>query len=157
METKNKSKTMENIASAFAGESQAFIKYSYFAQKCRAAGFEEVAKVFENTAKQEMAHAFGHMDLLMHDEDLTPTRCLEMAIEGETYEYEVMYPQFKEEAIKEQEIEALRELDEQIAESVEHAQQFIEVLKKAEKKFNALGKVEKLHAEHYATVSKQTK
>ncbi len=146
------SKTMRNISDAFGGESQAFIKYSYFAKRCREIGANDVAEVFENTARQEMFHAFGHLDLLMNSEDLTPSRCLELAIEGETYEYEVMYPQFKKEAIEEQEFEALKEIDAQISESEEHATQFINVLKSAEKKFNALGKVEKLHAQHYATV-----
>ena len=57
-------KTIQNLESAFAGESMAHIKYRYFAKLARAAGDEETAKIFEATADQEVMHAFGHLDLL---------------------------------------------------------------------------------------------
>jgi rubrerythrin len=69
-----------------------------------------------------------------------------MAIEGETYEYTAMYPEFLAGAKNEQEI---AEYTDQIAESKEHAEQFAEVLAKAEKRFAALTKIEKRHAEAY--------
>ena len=76
-------------------------------------------------------------------------KCLELAIEGETYEFTTMYPEFLLEAKNEQEV---AEYTEQIEESKEHAEQFKEVLAKAEKRFAALAKVEKRHAEAYQKV-----
>ena len=74
---------------------------------------------------------------------------MEMAIEGETYEFTEMYPHFKEVAEFEGNIAAANEAQTQIAESKEHAEQFQAMLKKAEKRFSALAKVEKRHAEAY--------
>ena len=89
---KPESVTVKNLEAAFAGESMAHIKYRYFAKIARAAGDVETAKVFEETAAQEVQHAFGHLDLLYPPRELTPARALEMAIAGETYEYTEMYP-----------------------------------------------------------------
>jgi rubrerythrin len=75
--------------------------------------------------------------------------CLEKAIEGETYEFTEMYPKFESQAKAEHNIEAVKEFNEQGRESNEHAQQFKEVLAKAEKRFNALKKVEERHATAY--------
>lgn len=142
-------KTIQNLEAAFAGESMAHIKYLYFARICRARGDEETAQAFEATAAQEVQHALGHMDLLFPKETLDPAKCLELAIEGETYEYTEMYPAFRHTAVEEQQADAVREFDEQIAESIEHAQQFRAVLEKAAKRFAALAKVEERHANHY--------
>ncbi|GAB4293361.1 MAG: rubrerythrin family protein [Thiohalomonadaceae bacterium] len=142
-------KTLANLEAALAGESMAHIKYLYFARLCRAMGDEESAQVFEATAAQEVQHAFGHMDLLFPKATLNPARCLELAIEGETYEYTEMYPSFRHTALEEQQSDAVREFDEQIAESREHAEQFKAVLEKAAKRFAALAKVEERHANHY--------
>ncbi len=60
-------KTIANLESAFAGESMAHIKYRYFAKIARAEGDEETAKVFEETANQEVQHALGHLDLLVSE------------------------------------------------------------------------------------------
>ena len=139
--------TIKNLESALAGESQAGVKYRYFARIARAEGFEDVAKHFEHTADQELLHAFGHLELLIGKP--TTKECLEMAIEGETYEYTTMYPDFEREAIFEGNNEAALEARLQTEESKEHADQFIAVLRKAEKRFAALGKVEKRHAEAY--------
>ena len=147
--TEKVSATIQNLESAFAGESMAYIKYMYFAKVCRAQGDETTAKVFEETATQEVQHAFGHLDLLMPKAELTPAKCLEFAIEGETHEYTEMYPSFRHMAVQEQNDDAVREFDEQIEESKEHAQQFMNTLKKAEKRFAALAKVEEKHANHY--------
>ena len=76
-------KTMENLEAAFAGESMAHIKYRYFAKLARLAGDEETAKAFEETADQEVQHAFGHLDLIYPKAEMTPERCLEIAIAGE--------------------------------------------------------------------------
>src|SRR3970282_1110550 len=92
---KPESVTVKNIEAAFAGESMAHIKYLYFAKIARAAGDVETARVFEETAAQEVQHAFGHLDLLYPPVDMSPARALEMAIAGETYEYTEMYPTFR--------------------------------------------------------------
>jgi len=143
------SPTIRNIEAAFAGESMAHIKYLWFARQCRKAGDEATAKVFEDTAAQEMQHAFGHAELLFADETMTPARCLEYAIEGETHEYTEMYPKFRHEAMIEGNSAAVAELNEQITESKEHADMFRAVLEKAAKRFAALAKVEEKHAKHY--------
>lgn len=145
-------KTLANLESAFAGESMAHIKYRYFAKIARAAGDEETARVFEETADQEVQHAFGHLDLLYPKETMSPARCLQMAIEGETYEYAEMYPGFLKTAQQEGHAAAASEINEQIAESKEHAARFQVVLEKAAKRFAALAKVEERHANQYRAV-----
>jgi len=151
------SATIKNLESAFAGESMAHIKYRYFAKLCRAAGDEATAKVFEDTAEQEILHAFGHADLLFPPAQMTPAKALQMAIEGETYEYTEMYPSFRHAAVAEGNSAAVAEIDGQIAESKEHAEMFKAVLEKAAKRFAALAKVEERHANNYkATLAKVT-
>jgi rubrerythrin len=145
-------KTMANLESAFAGESMAHIKYRYFAKIARAEGDEETAKIFEETANQEVQHALGHLDLLYPKAGLTTQRCLEMAIEGETYEYTEMYPGFLKTAQQEGNAAAASEITEQIAESKEHADMFKASLEKAAKRFAALAKVEERHANQYRAV-----
>jgi rubrerythrin len=152
---KPESITIKNIESAFAGESMAHIKYRYFAKIARAQGDEATAKVFEDTADQEVQHAFGHLDLLYPSTELTPVKALEMAIAGETYEYTEMYPNFRHLAEQEGNTAAVKEMDEQIEESKEHAARFQQTLAKAAKRFAALAKVEERHANHYkATLAK---
>ena len=152
---KPESVTIKNLESAFAGESMAHIKYLYFAKVCRAAGDIESAKVFEETAAQEIQHAFGHLDLLFPATELTPARALEMAIAGETYEYTEMYPQFRHLAEQEGNTKAVAEMDGQIAESQEHAQRFQNTHTTAAKRFAALARVEERHANQYrATLAK---
>ncbi len=143
------SATIKNLESAFAGESMAHIKYRYFAKLCREFGDDATAKVFEDTAEQELLHAFGHADLLFPKANMTPARALELAIEGETYEYTEMYPSFRNAAVAEGNAAAVREIDEQIVESEQHARMFEAVLAKAAKRFAALAKVEERHARHY--------
>ena len=150
MSDKTQSVTIQNLEAAFAGESMANRKYLYFAKRCRALGMDDVADVFENTAEQETAHAFGHLELLYPSKELTVERMLELAVEGETYEYTEMYPKFRHLAMQEGNEAAVREMDEQIEESKEHAEMFRAVLEKAAKRFAALAKVEERHANHYA-------
>jgi rubrerythrin len=145
----HESVTVKNIESAFAGESMANIKYLYFARMCRAKGDEASARVFEETAAQEVQHAFGHLDLLYPKDEMTPAKCLEMAIAGETYEYTEMYPSFRHAAVEESNHAAVAEIDEQIAESKEHAARFQAMRELAAKRFAALARVEERHANHY--------
>ena len=141
--------TMKNLESAFAGESMAHIKYRYFAKLCREMGDDATAQVFEATAEQEILHAFGHADLLFPKANMTPAKALQFAIDGETYEYTEMYPSFRNAAVAEGNDAALKEIDEQIDESKQHAEMFKAVLDKAAKRFAALAKVEEKHARNY--------
>jgi rubrerythrin len=99
-ELKN-SKTMDNLKTAFAGESQANRRYLYFAQKADVEGYPDVAALFRSVAEGETGHAFGHFDFLAPVGDPVTgvpvgatTANLKSAIEGETYEYTEMYPGF---------------------------------------------------------------
>lgn len=139
--------TIKNLESALAGESMAHIKYRYFAKIAREEGFEDVAKHFEHTADQEIKHAWGHLELLIGKP--STRECLQKAIDGETYEFTEMYPQFLAIAEIEGIHHAAQIAKEQIEESMEHAEQFMDVLNKAEKRFAALAKVEKRHAQAY--------
>ena len=141
--------THKNLESAFAGESMAHIKYLHFARIARSHGDEEVAKVFEETAKQEVQHALGHAELLYAPGELSTADVLKFAVEGETYEYTEMYPTFRREAEAEGQAAAVREIDGQIDESREHAAAFAAVLEKARKRFDALARVEEKHANRY--------
>lgn len=146
----HKSVTLANLEKALAGESMAHIKYRYFAKIARAEGYPEVADHFEHTADQEIKHAWGHLELLIGKP--TVREALELAIAGETYEYTEMYPEFQTIAIREGELEAAKEAVEQARESKLHAEEFKNILDKAEKRFAALAKVEKRHAEAYQQV-----
>ncbi|MDH5571507.1 MAG: rubrerythrin family protein [Gammaproteobacteria bacterium] len=147
--TNANSVTIKNLEAAFAGESMAHIKYLYFAKVCREHGDEDTARVFEETAKQEVQHAIGHADLLFPRKQLDPEKCLALAIEGETHEYTEMYPSFYHMAMQEGQQDAANEFAEQIEESEEHAEAFKATLEKAAKRFAALAKVEERHANHY--------
>ncbi len=142
-------KTLANLEAAFAGESMAHIKYRYFAKLAREMGDEATARTFEETADQEVMHAFGHLDLLYPKASMTPAKALQIAIAGETYEYTEMYPGFRATAEAEGNAAAVAEMDEQIAESKVHAAQFRATLEKAQKRFAALARVEERHANHY--------
>ncbi len=149
MNTKSQSVTIRNLEAAFAGESMANRKYLYFAKRCRELGADAVADVFEATAQQETMHAFGHLELLYPPQELTVESMLQMAIDGETYEYTEMYPKFRHLAVEERHDAAVTEMDEQIAESAEHARRFQRALEIAAKRFAALAKVEERHANNY--------
>jgi rubrerythrin len=144
------SATLANLEKALAGESMAHIKYRYFAKIAREEGYEDVAKHFEHTADQEIKHAWGHLELLIGKP--STKECLQKAIEGETYEFTTMYPEFETIANREGELHVEKEMRSQIEESFEHAQQFKNVLAKAEKRFAALKKVEERHANAYKQV-----
>jgi rubrerythrin len=142
--------TIENLKSALAGESQAHIKYRYFARIAREEGHEDVAKHFEHTADQELLHAWGHLELLINKP--STRECLEMAIAGETEEFMYMYPRMATAALNEGNTDFASEIEQQIEESKVHAEQFRRVLEKAQKRFAALTKVEKRHAAAYQQV-----
>jgi len=90
------STTLDNIKSAFAGESQANQKYRAFAKKADLDGFPNVAKLFRTAAEAERIHAEGHLKAM---EGVGSTADnLVAAFEGETYEYKEMYPPMLEKA-----------------------------------------------------------
>lgn len=138
-------KTFKNLEAAFGGESMANRKYLYFAKVARKLGNEEIAKLFEETAHQETGHAFSHLELMYPSSELTIERILELAIEGELYETNVMYPEFEATAWQEGHVDAVAEFQEQGAESAEHAK----IFEAAAKRFKALKLVEGFHANRY--------
>ena len=116
------SKTEENLKAAFAGESQARNKYTYFAKVARKEGYHYIANIFEETAMNEVQHAKDEFKLLNGIGDTKAN--LKDAIEGEHYETTEMYPKFAKEAQEEGNTEA-------------------------EKLFTQIAKVEKHHEERY--------
>jgi rubrerythrin len=151
-------RTLANLEAAFGGESMANRKYLFFADVAKQLGNSELAKLFRDTAAQETEHAFAHFRLLHPElviEDAAAlsdaqkqamlARCLELAIEGETYEYTTMYPEFAAEARSDRDQGAAAEFNAQIDESKEHAG----IFKTAAKNFGLLTPIEQHHAERY--------
>ena len=89
-------KTEENLKAAFAGESQARNKYTYYAKVARKEGYHYIARIFEETADNEMRHAKDEFTLLGGIGDTAAN--LKDAAEGEDYETKSMYPTFAQEA-----------------------------------------------------------
>ena len=94
------SKTEQNLLSAFAGESQARNKYTYYASKARKEGYNQIASIFEETANNEKEHAKIWFKLL-HDGMPSTTENLKDAADGENYEWTDMYAKFAKEAKEE--------------------------------------------------------
>lgn len=141
------SQTIKNLETAFAGESQAYMKYMYFAGLADQAGQFEVADHFYATAEQELKHAHSHLNLLIGKPDILET--LQMAIDGETYEYTTMYPEMFKEAMEEGRLMDAREAQHQIEESKTHAEDFRQLLDLAAKRFGALARIERKHADGF--------
>ena len=116
------SKTEKNLMEAFAGESQARNKYSYFASKAKKEGFEQIAAIFNQTAENEKEHATMWFKLLGGIGSTAEN--LLAAAEGENYEWTDMYDTFAKEAQEEG---------------------FVEIAAK----FRAVAKIERSHEERY--------
>lgn len=127
MENLKGKKSEENLKTAFAGESEARNRYTYFAQVANKEGYEEVAKLFENMALNESNHAKIWFKLL--NDGLGDTaQDLMAAAQGESYEYTSMYPQFAREA-REDGLPELAVLFERVAEvERQHEALFLETL-----------------------------
>lgn len=95
------SKTEKNLMDAFAGESQARNKYTYFASKARKDGFEQIAAIFEETAANEKEHAKLWFKLLNGGEIPSTEENLKSAAAGENYEWTDMYARMAKEAKEE--------------------------------------------------------
>ncbi len=93
------SDTITNLKEAFAGESQANRKYTFFAEKADQAGNKQVARLFRAAAEAETVHARNHLRVL--GEIKSDKENLGAAIDGEHYEFTTMYPGFIEQAKKE--------------------------------------------------------
>ena len=117
-------KTEQNLMAAFAGESQARNKYTYFASKAKKDGYEQIAAIFEETANNEKEHAKMWFKLLEGGEIKSTPENLAAAADGENYEWTDMYADFAKTAREEG---------------------FDEIADK----FEAVGQIEKHHEERY--------
>ena len=128
----------------------AYQKYMYFAKIARKNGDNDVAELFEETAKHETKHAEGHLRNLYPFHKMSTEDCLRMAAEGEKFEYTEMYPQYAKTA-KEEGAEQwlIDDFEEGIAECKEHSEIFLAKLDKLGKIFGGLAKVEKEHHDNY--------
>ncbi|MBR9683067.1 rubrerythrin family protein [Candidatus Woesearchaeota archaeon] len=123
-------KTKENLKKAFAGESQARNKYTYFAKVARKENLFYIAKFFEETAMNEVQHAKDEFKLLKGIGDTASN--LKAAIEGENYEHTEMYPQMEKDAREEGDTKAAK-LFKEIAEvERKHEARFKQLLKLVE-------------------------
>ena len=124
MENIKGTKTEANLKAAFAGESQAFTKYSYYASKAKKDGYVQIGQLFEETAANEKEHAKIWFKLL--HEGVVPSTEVNLfeAAEGENYEWTDMYATFAKEA-KEEGFDRIAAL------------------------FTLVGKIEKTHEERY--------
>ena len=126
------SRTEANLMAAFAGESQARNKYTYYASKAKKDGYEQIAAIFEETALNEKEHAKIWFKLL-HDGEIPSTEeNLQDAANGENYEWTDMYPEFAKVA-KEEGFDRIAYL------------------------FEAVGKIEKEHEERYKKLLENVK
>ena len=126
------SKTEQNLMTAFAGESQARNKYTYYASKARKDGYEQIAAIFEETANNEKEHAKLWFKELHGGEVPDTIVNLEDAVAGENFEWTEMYKEFAEVA---------RE----------------EGFTKIAYLFDSVGKIEKEHEKRYLTLLKNVK
>jgi rubrerythrin len=102
-------KTADNLKTAFAGESQASTKYLAFARRAEREGHSQVAKLFRAAAMSETVHARNHLETM---EEVKSTQDnLRAAITGENMEHVQMYPEFIEQANKEEATRAVRTFD----------------------------------------------
>jgi len=123
------SQTEKNLMEAFAGESQARNKYTYFASKAKKDGYEQIAAIFEETAGNEKEHAKIWFKYLNGGDVPTTTDNLKAAADGENYEWTDMYESFAKTAEEEG---------------------FTEIAKK----FRQVGEIEKHHEERFRKLLK---
>lgn len=134
-------KSIENLQTAFNGESNARERYTAFAKKADEEGFKGVASLFRAAAKAEEVHAAAHKAVIEKMggkaeaklDPVTPKTTkenLEAAIKGETYERDIMYPKFAEVADSEENDEALKTINYAKAAEAEHVKLYTEALAK---------------------------
>ncbi len=114
-----KKKTEENLKAAFAGESQAHMRYLIFARQAEKEGYSNLSRLFEAIAFAERVHATNHLKVL--DEVKTSADNLQEALDGETFEVNEMYPAYRETARSDQEKGAERSTDWALQAEMVHA------------------------------------
>ena len=126
------SKTEQNLLTAFAGESQARNKYTYFASKAKKEGYEQIAAIFEETANNEKEHAKMWFKELMGGSVKSTPENLKMAAEGENYEWTDMYKEFAATA-KEEGFDRIAYLFEEVGKiEKEHEERYLKLLENVE-------------------------
>ncbi len=125
------SKTIENLLAAFAGESQARNKYTYYAKVARKEGYNYIAKIFEETADNECQHAKD--EFKMAGKLGNTIENLKAAVEGEHYEVTEMYPEFAKIAREEGNKEAAILFEQITKVEAEHRDRFKRLLDMVEK------------------------
>ena len=126
------SKTEANLMAAFAGESQARNKYTYFASQAKKEGYEQIADIFLETAENEKEHAKIWFKELHGGKVPKTVENLKAAAEGENYEYTTMYKEFAETA-KAEGFEQIAKLFEMVGEIEKtHEARYLALLKNIE-------------------------
>ena len=126
------SKTEQNLLNAFAGESQARNKYTYFASKARKEGYEQIASIFEETAKNEEEHAKIWFKYLHGGEVPSTVENLKAAADGENFEYTDMYVKMAKEAREEGFLEIAAKFELVAKIEAEHEKRYLELLDKVQ-------------------------
>ncbi len=125
-------KTEKNLMEAFAGESQARNKYTYFASKAKKEGYEQIAAIFQETADNEKEHAKMWFKLLNGGEISDTASNLKSAAEGENFEWTDMYDRMAKEA-KEEGFDHIAYLFEEVAKiEKEHEERYKKLLANVE-------------------------
>ena len=125
-------KTEKNLMEAFAGESQARNKYTYFASKAKKEGYEQIAAIFEETANNEKEHAKMWFKLLNGGEVKDTVSNLKAAAEGENFEWTDMYEKFAREAEEEGYSDIARMFRGVAKIEKEHEERYLKLLKNIE-------------------------
>ena len=126
------SQTEKNLMTAFAGESQARNKYTYYASQAKKDGYEQIAAIFEETAGNEKEHAKLWFKLLNGGKVPSTMDNLKDAAEGENYEWTDMYKSFSETA-KEEGFDDIAELFKMVGDiEKHHEERYLTLLKKVE-------------------------
>lgn len=122
------SKTEQNLMTAFAGESQARNKYTFFASQAKKDGYEQIAAIFQETADNEKEHAKMWFKLLNGGEIGTTAENLNAAADGENYEWTDMYAEFAKIA-KEEGFDHIAYLFEEVGKiEKEHEERYLKLL-----------------------------
>ncbi len=134
------SATQENLLKAIAGESLARNKYTFFAKRAREEGYEGIARIFEQTADNERAHAECLLEFVRDKVEVKPgvgiqpigatAANLEAAAAGENYEHSKMYPEFKKIAEEENEQEIAIAFNEIGDVEQEHEARYLGIVKR---------------------------
>ena len=124
------SKTEKNLQIAFAGESQARNKYTYFASQAKKEGYEQIAAIFLETAENEREHAKLWFKYLNNGQVPTTVENLKAAAEGENFEWTDMYKKMAEEAKEEGFMEIAAKFNLVAKIEAEHEKRYLQLLEK---------------------------